>query len=313
LLAEGNRPMTRRLKAPQRRARRVARRNRDAEPRFDLLAVAARSADRSELPLRRWPGTDLAFIDAILEAHNVPMPLAKRLGAAAASLPLGSLLAERLSAALADQLHFAPLEELMRRPALLLVGPPGVGKTTMAAKLAAQLGEPNAMLVSADTARPGGIAQIEEYAGVLGLPVKAVTDAADLRQTLAAAARHAIIDTPGIAPGDTGARDRIAAIVAASDVAPLLVLGADCAAEEASAVIDFFAPLRPETLLPTRFDFVRRLGGILAAADAGRLALRAAGTTPHFAYGLSPLTPAAMARHLIDGALQKRRSCLPAA
>ena len=305
--------MTRRLKAPQRRARRVARRNRDVEPRFDLLAVAARGADRSELPLRRWPGTDLAFLEAILEAHNVPMALAKRLSGAAASLPLGSLLADRLSAALADQIHFAPLEELMRRPALLLVGPPGVGKTTMAAKLAAQLGEPNAMLVSADTARPGGIAQIEEYAAVLGLPVKTVTDADELQQTLAAAKRHVIIDTPGIAPGDAAARERIAAIVAASDVAPLLVLGADCAAEEASAVVAFFAPLRPETLLPTRFDFVRRLGGILAAADAGRLALRAAGTTPHFAYGLSPLTSAAMARHLIDGALQERRSYLPAA
>jgi flagellar biosynthesis protein FlhF len=305
--------MTRRLKAPQRRARRVARRNRDVEPYFDLLAVAARSADRSELPLRRWPGTDLAFLEAILEAHNVPMPLAKRLGGAAASLPLGSLLAERLTAALADQLHFAPLEELMRRPALMLVGPPGVGKTTMAAKLAAQLGEPNAMLVSADTARPGGIAQIEEYAGVLGLPMKAARDADDLRRTLAATARRAIIDTPGIAPGDAAARECVAELAAASGAAPLLVLGADCAAEEASAVIEFFAPLRPETLLPTRFDFVRRLGGILAAADAGRLALRAAGTTPHFAYGLSPLTPAAMARHLIDGALQERRSFLPAA
>lgn len=305
--------MTRRLKAPQRRARRVARRNRDVEPAFDLLAVAARSADRSELPLRRWPGTDLAFLEAILEAHNVPMPLAKRLGGAAANLPLGSLLAERLSAALADQIHFAPLEELMRRPALTLVGPPGAGKTTMAAKLAAQLGEPNAMLVSADSARPGGIVQIEEYAGVLGLPVKAVRDADDLRQTLTAAARRVIIDTPGIAPGDTAAREDVADIVAASGAAPLLVLGADCAAEEASAVIEFFAPLRPETLLPTRFDFVRRLGGILAAADAGRLALRAAGTTPQFAYGLSPLTPAAMARQLIDGALQERRSYLPAA
>jgi flagellar biosynthesis protein FlhF len=183
----------------------------------------------------------------------------------------------------------------------------------MAAKVAAQLGEPNAMLISADTARPGGIAQIEEYAGVLGLPVKSVTGAADLQQALAAAAGHAIIDTPGIAPGDTEARDHVAAIVAASDVAPLLVLGADCAAEEAKGIIDFFASLRPETLLPTHFDFVRRLGGILAAADAGRLALRAAATTPHFAYGLSPLTPAAMARHLIEAALQERRNYLPAA
>jgi flagellar biosynthesis protein FlhF len=306
--------MSRRLKAPQRRARRVARRSREAEPRFDLLAVAARSADRSELPLRRWPGTDLAFLEAILEAHNVPAPLAKRLRAAAESLPLGSLLIDRLTAALADQVHFAPLKDLLRRPALLLVGPPGVGKTTMAAKLAAQLGEPQAKLISADTTRPGGVAQIEEYAGVLGLPVIAAADPDELRRAMIASnLRRAIIDTPGIAPGDEDARDRIAAVIAASDAAPVLVLGADCAAEEAGTVIEFFAPLRADTLLPTRFDFVRRLGGILAAADAGRLALRAAGTTPHFAYGLSTLTPAAMARHLIDGALHERRSYLPAA
>jgi len=306
--------MTRRLKAPRRRARRVARRNREAEPRFDLLSVAARSADRSELPLRRWPGTDLAFIDAILEAHNVPTLLAKRLRAAAENLPLGSLLIDRLSAALADQIHFAPLEDLLRRSALLLVGPPGVGKTTMAAKLAAQLGQPHAMLVSADTTRPGGVAQIEEYAGVLGLPVMAAASPDELRQAVMdPSAPRAIIDTPGIAPGDENARDRVAAAIAASGATPLLVLGADCAAEEASTVIEFFAPLQADTLLPTRFDFVRRLGGILAAADAGRLALHAAGTTPHFAYGLAALTPAVMARQLIDGALQERHSYLPAA
>jgi flagellar biosynthesis protein FlhF len=306
--------MTRRLKAPQRRARRVARRNREAEPRFDLLAVAARSADRSELPLRRWPGTDLAFLDAILEAHNVPAPLAARLRAAGESLPLGSLLVDRLSAALADQIHFAALEDLLRRPALLVVGPPGVGKTTMAAKLAAQPGQHPAMLVSADTTRPGGVAQIEEYAGVLGLPVIAAAGADELHRAMKNSdARRAIIDAPGIVPGDEEARDRIADVIAASGATPLLVLGADCAAEETSAVIEFFAPLRADTLLPTRFDFVRRLGGILAAADAGRLALRAAGTTPHFAYGLTPLTPAIVARHLIEGALQERRNYLPAA
>src|SRR5713226_9796250 len=63
-----------------------------------------------------------------------------------------------------------------------------------------------------------------------------------------------------------------------------------------------FARLGARALLPTRLDLVRRLGGVPAAADAGRLALSAAGVTPQFAYGLHPLTPLLLARRLLSGA-----------
>ena len=82
---------------------------------------------------------------------------------------------------------------------------------------------------------------------------------------------------------------------------PLLVMPADSAAEEAAAMARCFVALGARALLPTRLDLVRRLGGVLAAADAGRLALSAAGITPQFAYGLRPLTPLLLARCLLSG------------
>jgi flagellar biosynthesis protein FlhF len=307
--------MTRRLKAPQRRARRAARLKLEGGERdFDLFAVAARSAGEPGMPARPWPGNDLAFLTAVLEAHHVPVQLVKRLVAAASQLPLSSLLMDRLSAALADQIRFSSFDEVLRLPVLMLVGPPGAGKTTLAAKLAARMGEGRALLVSTDISRPGGIAQLEEYARALGLPVAVATNAEALARLIAGAAgRRVLIDTAGIAPGDDDARDRLAGFIAVSGTAPLLVLPADSAAEEAAAMARFFVALGARSLMPTRLDLVHRLGGMLAAADAGRLELPAAGVTPHFAYGVRQLTPQMVARRLLAGALHNARSQLPAA
>ncbi|HZB90308.1 MAG TPA: GTPase, partial [Stellaceae bacterium] len=159
-----------------------------------------------------------------------------------------------------------------------------------------------------------GVAQLEEYASVLGLRVAVADDAPALARLAAAAdAQSLVIDTAGVAPGDAAARDALAAFVAAGAAEPVLVLPADLDAEEAVAMVRFFAPLGAKTLLPTRLDLVRRLGGMLAAADAGRLALPAAGITPNFAFGLRRLTPEMVARRLLTAALADPRSEVSAA
>lgn len=249
------------------------------------------------------PGGDIAFLTDVLEAHHLPAQLTERLVASAAKSPSRHALADRLGVALAAEIPFAPLDDLLRASALLLFGPPGAGKTTLAAKLAARLGEANTLLINADPDRAGGSAQLEECAATLGTPLAIAADAAALGERAAErGARHTVIDTKGTAPNDAAGCAALAALIAASGATPLLVLPADSAAEEAAATARSFAPLGARMLLPTRLDLVRRLGGVLAAADAGRLALAAAGVTPQFAYGLRLLTPLLLARLLLAGA-----------
>ncbi|HKW52334.1 MAG TPA: AAA family ATPase, partial [Stellaceae bacterium] len=108
------------------------------------------------------PSDDIAFLVDVLGAHHVPAQLIERLTAAAAIAPSRAAVADRLAAALADEIPFAPLGDVLRAPALLLFGPPGAGKTTLAAKIAARLGESNALLINADPDRAGSSAQLAE-------------------------------------------------------------------------------------------------------------------------------------------------------
>jgi flagellar biosynthesis protein FlhF len=254
------------------------------------------------------PRDAIAFLTDVLGAHHAPPPLIERLVAAAAAFPPQGVVADRLAAALADELLFTPFDDVLCAPALLLLGPPGAGKTTLAAKLATCLGNGNTALINADPERAGSSAQLAECAEVLGMPLAVAVDAAALANLAAAAGgRRIIIDTKGTAPHDAAGCSALAALITASAATPLLVLPADSAADEAAAMARCFAPLGARLLLPTRLDLVRRLGGVLAAADAGRLALAATSAAPQFAYGLRPLTPLLLARLLLavtDGAPQ---------
>ena len=151
-----------------------------------------------------------------------------------------------------------------------------------------------------------------DYAEVLGLQVRAASDPASLQRMVATAGdRRVVIDTKGAVTGDTDARDVLRELITASGAAPLLAMPGDCAAVEAAAIVAFFAPLGPHALVPTRLDLVHRLGGVLAAADAARLAVPAAGVTPHFAFGLRELTPPMVARRLLAVALENEAARRP--
>lgn len=104
---------------------------------------------------------------------------------------------------------------------LALVGPTGVGKTTTTAKLAARFvlkhGADKLALLTTDTFRIGAHEQLRIYGDILGVPVHAVKDAADLRLALdALAQKHlVIIDTVGMSQRDRNLSEQIAMLAGA--------------------------------------------------------------------------------------------------
>jgi flagellar biosynthesis protein FlhF len=99
---------------------------------------------------------------------------------------------------------------------LALIGPTGVGKTTTTAKLAARYvlrhGPERLALLTTDSFRIGAHEQLRIYGDILGVPVHAVKDAADLRFALAAMKdKHlVIIDTVGMSQRDRNLSEQIA-------------------------------------------------------------------------------------------------------
>jgi flagellar biosynthesis protein FlhF len=226
------------------------------------------------------------------------------------TVPPNTRLAERLAEALAIVLDYAPLEQLLNAPALLLIGPVGAGKTTLAAKLAARIEHQPAHLLTSD-AGDSGRAQISEFARALGVPLTVVPLPEALSEPTAITATR-IVDTAGIAVGDDLAWEGFRPWIAASQGLPVLVLPANISVEDAIVAARAFRALGGRHFVVTRFDMVRRVGGVLGAAMEG-LALAGVSITPHFAYGLRPLTAETLAWRLLSGALEDERWRAPAA
>src|SRR5262249_18921779 len=144
----------------------------------------------------------------------------------------------------------------------------GAGRTTLAGKLAVRAERQSARFVSARSGRPGGEARLAEYAATLGFPVIEAGSPEDLAE----AARHRdplVVDTAGIDPTDGLAWESLRPWIAAADALPLLVLPANAAVEDALIAARAFRALGGRHLVVTRFDMVRRVGGVLGAAMEG--------------------------------------------
>lgn len=90
-----------------------------------------------------------------------------------------------------------PLKQLV-----VFVGPAGVGKTTVIAKLAAGLSLLNrkkVALFTLDTYRIGAVDQLRSYASFMGLPFRVASETDDLRKAINEHGRrdYILIDTPG--------------------------------------------------------------------------------------------------------------------
>jgi len=139
----------------------------------------------------------------------------------------------------------------------VFVGPPGVGKTTTIAKIAAQERAARRRplnLVAADGFRVGAIEQLRSYANVIGVPFRAARSAAELDKTLDASRQTAFIDTAGRSPADASFAELFAVFASRRGVRTHLVMAADTSVASAKRILDRYAVLKPSRVVFTKID-----------------------------------------------------------
>ena len=272
------------------------------------------AAQRPGGPARPPQADPYAGLDrALSDAAALPAPAAASFGAIGLPERLISALAARsihepfaiqsraLPDALAACLSFATLATGSGAPPLLLAGPPGAGKTLTVARLATRLVMAGMapLVITADGQRAGGADQLSAFTRLLGLDLIEAGHPAALCRALAEhrGAVPVLIDLPGSNPFTAEERDELQqfADAAGGTIAVVMPGGTDPA--EAADLAAAYHQAGADFLVATRLDLARRIGGVLAAAEAG-LALAEAGVGPGAADGLLPMTPDWLARRL---------------
>ncbi len=249
----------------------------------------------------------LELLTEVLERHHVPNGIIDRLIDAATD-GTDTEPASVLAAALTKVFKFKSLPSGPGGPPLMLIGPPGVGKTVSCAKLAARValshdkeGAPPVNLIAADPVRVGAVDQLRIYAEKLGATLYEAADGPALANVLTKLRRSemVVIDTPGSNPYEMTDIAHLVELAEAGKTETVLVIAAGRDADEAADLAEAFRPVGPTRLLVTGLDMAKRYGAILSAADAGGLHLSEVSLAPEIGKGLQALDAAGLARLLL--------------
>ncbi|MFZ4762753.1 MAG: hypothetical protein ACOYK8_08065 [Alphaproteobacteria bacterium] len=217
---------------------------------------------------------------------------------------------EALQQALKQVFQFKPLTKGKWVKPLILIGPPGAGKTVMVARLATQavIAGLKPVTITADMQRAGGIDQLQKLADILRISCIAVNGAQELGLAVSAnrGADRLIIDAPGINPFSGEDLTLAAQLIKATHGEALLVLPAGGDVADCADMAAAFASLGIKRMAVTRMDIARRLGGVLAASMAGEMALADFSASARVQDAPQPFSANILARMLLRLPLQDK-------
>lgn len=249
-------------------------------------------------------GTEaLETIAEALLRHQTPATLAEKLMASATQFANDDPILA-LGAAFDAHFKFQPITDDKPGKPLILIGPPGAGKTLCIAKFAtrATLAKRPVTVVSTDFERAGGIEQLTAFTKLLKVNLMEIEDAHALRDLIAMQkASQVLIDTAGSNPFSEPERKYLQAMVGAAGSEATLVLPAGLDASEAFDITEAFRAIGAKRVLLTRLDITRRLGSALGAAYESKLPLANYTASSKVTEAPQPLNPVALARLVLQG------------
>jgi flagellar biosynthesis protein FlhF len=218
----------------------------------------------------RLAATGLDEAIAVEVANSIPT--SARRGASPARLR--DALATRLADLAAPERDYARAE--------VFIGPPGCGKTTTIAKIAAQeraRGGQRLGLLAADGFRIGAVEQLRTYADILNAPFKIARTPDDLHALLEQRNRTPVlVDTAGRSPSDDAAKELFRVVGEAAGVRTHLVLPASTSVSAARRILDGYADARPTRLVLTKIDEADSLSPLVSLLHERQVPISYLGT-----------------------------------
>jgi flagellar biosynthesis protein FlhF len=281
------------------------RHTRKTEPAFEVAGASTRGESAAAddwLQYDDEEDRESALSEEITDAmlhHNVPEDVMDHILSCASVIGLEDS-SVALIAAIEHLFHFVPLLKKNTQKPILLVGPPGAGKTLATAKLAtrATMSGLNVGVISADTVRAGGVEQLKAFTDLLGVNLLTASSPQNLQMAVKkfTGFDQIIIDTPGINPFNKEDIRMLAGLIKAADSSVTMVLPAGGDSTESGEMARAFAAMGAQYLLPTRIDMARRIGGVLAAAHYGGLKFTDGSNSPKVSGGIFSLNPKILAK-----------------
>jgi flagellar biosynthesis protein FlhF len=246
-------------------------------------------------------------ITARLEASGLAPELAREIAAAHPVHRRRGADADSLRATLARELTPLASGEEPYAAIETFVGPPGVGKTTTIAKIAAQARARHGQrlsLLAADGFRVGAIEQLRLYADIIGSPFAVARTPDELCRVLDGPRRPMLVDTAGRSPSDDAAQRMFTVLAQRDDVRTHLVLPATASPKTAERLVERFADARPSRVVLTRLDEADGIAPLLGVLRARGLSLSFVGTGQHVPADLRRATPEALAGWVLGEPLE---------